>query len=95
MVFHQGDGMNVSCYYIDPDLKAFAISSAQVCSVVLGILNSSALCISYSFFLLLFVKNFRCTRILLQISILSWRGEVYDMNGLKNWLWDNSSDQIS
>jgi hypothetical protein len=32
MVFHQGDGINVSCYYIDPDLKAFAISSAQVYS---------------------------------------------------------------
>jgi len=28
----QGDGINVSCYYIDPDLKAFAISSAQVYS---------------------------------------------------------------
>ncbi|XP_020887220.1 uncharacterized protein LOC9320765 isoform X5 [Arabidopsis lyrata subsp. lyrata] len=28
----QGDGISVSCYYIDPDLKAFAISSAQVYS---------------------------------------------------------------
>lgn len=87
MVFHQGDGISVSCYYIDPDLKAFAISSAQVCCVVLGILINSAVCISYPFFLsFLFVKNFRCTRILLQISISSWRGEVYDTKGLKTWL---------
>ncbi|XP_019092543.1 PREDICTED: uncharacterized protein LOC104748066 [Camelina sativa] len=28
----QGNGISVSCYYIDPDLKAFAISSAQLYS---------------------------------------------------------------
>lgn len=27
----QGDDLHVSCYYIDSDLNAYAISSAQVC----------------------------------------------------------------
>lgn len=30
-ILYQGDDLHVSCYYIDCNLNAFAISSAQVC----------------------------------------------------------------
>lgn len=72
VLFHQGNGISVSCYYIDPNLNAYAISSAQVllelrCNLVFSISTS------WEWFCLL--KTCRCTQILRQILISSSRGE--------------------